>query len=707
MPDLIPKNSSNSQNANQPRTDFSIPINNSADNQQPTSAGGSDDFWANTPQNKISDKTDLSDPLTAPKKFKLPTQIGVPTNNSPSTPPTSPTNNNSANVTQTTNQPVTNDPRLTAQETIEAREAQKIFQEGMLTVRDIIAPAAYVINPNYLQLGDTFCKTLFVYTYPRYLEANWLSPLINYDITMDIGMHIHPLETSNVMKDLKSQVGKIQSSLMIAQEKGQPRDPELETALGDVEALRDVLQRGEVRLFQLGLYFTIYAHSLEELNTLTKQMESTLGGMLIYTKETLLQMSDGFISTAPMMRDIISVLRNLDTGSISSIFPFTSSELTQEDGILYGINRHNNSLIIFDRFSLENANSVVFAKSGSGKSYMIKLEALRGLMFGTDIIIVDPESEYKNLCDAVGGSYLQYSLNSQQRINPFDLPRSLDSEKESGEDVLRSNVSSLHGLINLMVGGLTPAEDSLVEKGLYEAYALKDITTDPESQKNEPPIMQDFYNVLSNMNGTESITRRLSKYVEGTFAGIFNAPTNFELKPGFVVFSVRDLEEQLRPVAMYTILNYIWTKIRMDMRRRLMIIDEAWWMMQYEDSAKFLHGLAKRARKYYLGLTIISQDVEDFLSSRYGKAIVSNSSMQVLLKQSNASIDIIAETFGLTEGEKYLLLESDVGEGLFFAGLNHVAIKVIASYSEDQGITTNPEQLLAQSGQSPSDQAEM
>jgi len=707
MPDLIPKNSSNSQNANQPRTDFSIPINNSADNQQPTSAGGSDDFWANTPQNKISDKTDLSDPLTAPKKFKLPTQIGVPTNNSPSTPPTSPTNNNSANVTQTTNQPVTNDPRLTAQETIEAREAQKIFQEGMLTVRDIIAPAAYVINPNYLQLGDTFCKTLFVYTYPRYLEANWLSPLINYDITMDIGMHIHPLETSNVMKDLKSQVGKIQSSLMIAQEKGQPRDPELETALGDVEALRDVLQRGEVRLFQLGLYFTIYAHSLEELNTLTKQMESTLGGMLIYTKETLLQMSDGFISTAPMMRDIISVLRNLDTGSISSIFPFTSSELTQEDGILYGINRHNNSLIIFDRFSLENANSVVFAKSGSGKSYMIKLEALRGLMFGTDIIIVDPESEYKNLCDAVGGSYLQYSLNSQQRINPFDLPRSLDSEKESGEDVLRSNVSSLHGLINLMVGGLTPAEDSLVEKGLYEAYALKDITTDPESQKNEPPIMQDFYNVLSNMNGTESITRRLSKYVEGTFAGIFNAPTNFELKPGFVVFSVRDLEEQLRPVAMYTILNYIWTKIRMDMRRRLMIIDEAWWMMQYEDSAKFLHGLAKRARKYYLGLTIISQDVEDFLSSRYGKAIVSNSSMQVLLKQSNASIDIIAETFGLTEGEKYLLLESDVGEGLFFAGLNHVAIKVIASYSEDQVITTNPEQLLAQSGQSPSDQAEM
>ena len=680
------------------------------------------DFWQSDQTKNLGTDTGLSKPgpnqNLSTSKFQLPPQDIqvvsrqssvvsrqknqiVPEQQPPTTAPqpSAPNPRPSASPTQ--------DARIIAKETLDQREAEKVFHEGMLSVRDIIAPAAFVINPGYLQLGDTFCKTLFVYTYPRYLEANWLSPIINYDITMDIGLHIHPLETANVMRELKTQVGKIQSSMMIAQEKGAPRDPELETALGDVEALRDVLQRGEVRLFQLGLYFTIYAHTLEELGTLTKQLESTLGGMLIYTKETLLQMDSGFVATAPLLRDAISVLRNLDTGSLSSVFPFTSSELTQEDGILYGVNRHNNSLIIFDRFNLENANSVVFAKSGSGKSYMIKLEALRSLMFGTDIIIVDPENEYKNLCDAVGGSYLRISLNSQQRINPFDLPRGLDPEKESGEDILRSTISSLHGLINLMVGGLTPEEDALVEKGLYEAYALKDITTDPESQKNEPPIMQDLYNVLSNMNGTESITRRLSKYVEGTFAGLFNAPTNFELKPGFVVFSVRDLEEQLRPAAMYIILNYIWTKIRMDMRRRLMIIDEAWWMMQYEDSAKFLHGLAKRARKYYLGLTIISQDVEDFLSSRFGKAIVSNSSMQVLLKQSTASVDIVAETFGLTEGEKYLLLESDIGEGLFFAGLNHVAIKVIASYSEDQIITTNPEQLLAQAGTTPTDQQEL
>jgi len=590
MPDLLPKDiPANDQSTSQPGAAFGNATNPaSSGGAHSASSGQSDnasaDFWQTSHAKEMGSETGLTGPTEPIKEFKLPPQMEIPHQSATATaqpadkpivapvaPPPLVANNKP---------PIAQSARATAQENLEVREAQKIFQEGMLTVRDIIAPAAYVINPNFLQLGETFCKTLFVYTYPRYLEANWLSPLINYDITMDIGMHIHPLETQNVMKDLKNQVGKIQSSMMIAQEKGQPRDPELETALGDVESLRDVLQRGEVRLFQLGLYFTIYAQSLEELNTVTKQLESTLGGMLIYTKETLLQMSDGFISTAPMMRDTISVLRNLDTGSMSSIFPFTSSELTQEDGILYGINRHNNSLIIFDRFSLENANSVVFAKSGSGKSYMIKLEALRSLMFGTDIIIVDPESEYKNLCDAVGGSYLRYSLNSQQRINPFDLPRGLDPEKESGEDVLRSNISSVHGLINLMVGGLTPEEDALVEKGLYEAYALKDITTDPESQKNEPPIMQDLYNVLSNMNGTSSITRRLSKYVEGTFAGLFNAPTNFELKPGFVVFSVRDLEEALRPVAMYTILNYIWTKIRMDMRRRLMIIDEAWWMMQ-------------------------------------------------------------------------------------------------------------------------------
>lgn len=564
---------------------------------------------------------------------------------------------------------------------------------GLSSIRDIIAPAAFVVNPNFLQIGQLYCKTLFVFTYPRYLETNWLSPIINYDITMDIGMYVHPLESKDVMYDLKKQIGKLESTRSIEAEKGQPRDPELDTALGDIDALRDVLQKGEIRLFQFGLYFTIYGKSPEELHSTFEQLESTLGGMLIYSKESMLQMEEGFTTTMPLMHDQIDVLRNLDTGSLSSTFPFTSSELTQEEGILYGINRHNNSLIIFDRFSLENANTVVFAKSGAGKSYAIKLEILRYLMTGSDVIIVDPENEYKTLCESVGGNYLTLSLGSKHRINPFDLPQS-ENNDESGEDTLRSNIASLHGLINLMVGGMSPEEDAVIDKALFETYAVKDITYDVESQKNEAPIMQDLYNMLSNMKGTDSLRARISKYVEGTFANMFNQPTNFKLDAGMVVFSVRDLEEQLRPIAMYIILNYIWTEIRSESKKRVMVIDEAWWMMQYEDSAKFLHGLVKRARKYYLGVTVISQDVEDFLGSRYGKAVVSNSSMQLLMKQSTSSIDIVAETFRLTEGEKYLLLESDVGEGLFFAGLNHVAIKIVASYAEDQIITTDPRQLL-------------
>jgi len=622
---------------------------------------------------------------------------------------TDPTSNQNPTSSAPQTPPASNDPRAIAQANIANRQNATLvpaqtgeksgfwskthedIKKGTATVRDIIAPSSFAVTPNYVQIGSYYVKTLFVFTYPRYIETNWLSPIINYDITFDVALYIHPLENKDVMSELKNQVGKLESTMSIEAEKNKPRDPEVETALGDIESLRDVLQRGEVRLFQFGLYFTIYAKSLDELRTVGDQMESTLGGLLIYTKETMFQMEQGFDSTLPLMTDNVNVLRNMDTGSLSSTFPFTSNELTQDDGVLYGINRHNNSLIIFDRFTLENANSVVFAKSGSGKSYMVKLEALRYLMFGTDVIVIDPENEYKSLCESVGGSYLEISLNSDKRINPFDLPI---SQEESGEDVLRSNVASLHGLVNLMVNGLTPEEDALVDKALYETYSLKDITTDPESQKNEPPLMQDFYNVLANMQGSESLRARLAKYTEGTFANLYNQRTNFELKPGFVVFSVRDLEEQLRPIAIFTVLDYIWTKVRTIKRQRLMIVDEAWWMMQYEDSAKFLHGLAKRARKYKLGLTIISQDVEDFLGSRYGKSVVANSSMQILMKQSTASIELVAQVFNLTEGEKFLLLESDVGEGLFFAGLNHVAFKAIASYTEDQIINSENNQTV-------------
>jgi type IV secretory pathway VirB4 component len=575
----------------------------------------------------------------------------------------------------------------------EKLEAERVYRKGMATFLDLIAPAAFSVRPNYIMLNDWYVRTFFVFTYPRYLFTNWLSPIINFDVTMDISMFIYPLESKAAMTELRRKVTELESTWQIEREKGLVRSPELETAIGDIEVLREQLQKGETRLFQFALYFTIYAKTLEDLEVLSKQLESILGGFLIYTKSAILQMEQGFNSCLPFGLDQLHVVRNMDTGSLSTVFPFTSTSLTSNEGILYGLNRHNNSLIIFDRFKLENANMVVFAKSGAGKSYAVKLQILRELMWNRDIIVIDPEDEYKSLCEAVGGTYIPISLRSDKKMNPFDLPRVYDVE-EGETDALRSAIINLHGLISMMVGGLTPEEDTLLDKALFETYALRDITTDPKTQDNPPPLMEDLYSVLQNMRGAESIAARLQKYVEGSFAEIFNRPTNFDMKEGFIVFSIRDLEDQLRPLAMYMIVSYIWNKVRMKKKHRILVVDEAWWLLQYEDSARFLFGLAKRGRKYNLGLTTITQDVEDVLGSKFGKAIVTNSSLQLLMKQSTAAIDLLADVFNLTEGEKFLLLNADVGEGLFFAGLNHVAIKIISSYWEDQVITAEARKLL-------------
>lgn len=576
--------------------------------------------------------------------------------------------------------------------TPEQVESDRIFHQGMANVLDLISPAAFNITTNYLELSGLYVKGLFVVTYPQFVHSNWLSPIINFDLTLDVSMYIYPMETDEVANSLKKKAGQLQSSLSIEQEKGLVRNPELELAIQNIESLRDSLQRGDTKLFQYGLYFTVYGKSLDELDNAMKKLESTLGGMMIYSRQALLQVEQGFNSGIPIFDDAIHVTRNLDTGSLSTTFPFTSMTLSSNDGILYGINLHNNSLILYDRFQLENANSVVFAKPGSGKSYAVKLEALRYLMFGTDVIVIDPENEYKALTEAVGGTYMTVSLNSDVRFNPFDLPEM--TEGALGEDTLRSAVISLHGLVALMVKGLSPEEDALLDKALYETYALKDITQDPQTHKNPPPLMGDLQNVLSNMTGAESLVQRLSKYTEGTFAGLFTKPTNVDLKSGFMSFSIRDLEDELRPISMYMVLNFIWNKVKSQMKRRILIVDEAWIMMQYEDSAKFLYALAKRCRKYYLGLTVISQDVEDFLDSKFGRVVVTSSSTQLLLKQQNIAAEKLAEVFNLTEGEKVWLKECDVGQGLFFAGNNHVAIEIVASYGEDQIITTNPEQLL-------------
>ncbi len=577
-------------------------------------------------------------------------------------------------------------------EEIRLLEAEKAFREGVVTIRDIIAPAAFRVDVDYISLGTLFARTVFVVAYPRYVTVGWFAPIINYSLPLDIAMFFYPVDSTIVLKQLKKKVGVIEAQIIADREKGAPRDPVQETALADIESLRDSLSQGTEKFFQYSLYITVYSETKESLDINTDKIENMLGAHLVMSRKAFYQSEQGFNSTLPLGNDEIAVAANMSSSPAAASFPFVSSELTSDNGIMYGINRHNNSLIIFDRFSLQNANSVVFATSGAGKSYAVKLEVLRSLMLGVDIIIIDPEKEYQHLCDSVGGTYINLSLNSESKLNPFDLPRKVGDSRP--EDILRSAVITLKGLVRLMVGDLTNDEDSVVDRALIETYAKKDINAGSDWGRSSMPLMSDFEQVLMGMVGGEDIALRIKKYTEGTFSGLFNSPTNVDVNNQLIVFSVRDLEDELRPIAIYTIINYIWNIVRSTVKKRLLIIDEAWWLMQHEDSAKFIYALVKRCRKYYLGITTISQDVADFLQSPYGQAIVTNSSMQMLLKQSPAAINLVQKTFLLTEGEKYLLLESAVGEGIFFAGAKHAAIKIMASYTEDQLITSDPKQLM-------------
>ncbi|MCR4278428.1 MAG: DUF87 domain-containing protein [bacterium] len=575
----------------------------------------------------------------------------------------------------------------------ELLEEERIYRRGVASIKDLIAPAAMKVEPSFLRLGDTLVRTLFIVTYPRYVSVGWASPIINLSATMDTAMFFYPVKADIILKQLKKKVGILEAQITGDNEAGKPRNPADETALRDIEQLRDDLTQGIEHFFQFAFYVTLYSKDEDELEQLTSQIESTFGAMLIYTKRAFFQSEQGFNSTVPFARDELLITFNMSTSPIASSFPFTSAELTSDDGILYGINRHNNSLILFDRFSLQNANAVIFATSGAGKSYAVKLEILRSLMLGTDVLVIDPEMEYKSLSDAVGGTYVNISLASDSKINPFDLPRPIGGNV-SVEDIIRSSVITIKGLLRLMLGNVTVEEDSILDRALLETYAKKDIVPEADLTAVEPPILQDFQEILEGMEGTEKLVIRLKKYTEGTFAGLLNAPTNVRVNNQMVTFSVRDLEDELRPMAIYTIVNFIWNVVRSERKKRILVIDEAWWLMQSEDSAKFIFALVKRCRKYYLGVTTITQDVNDFLTSPYGQAIVTNSSLQLLLRQSPASIDLIARVFLLTQSEKYLLLEAGKGEGIFFAGDRHAAIQVVASYTEDQVITTDPKQLL-------------
>ena len=570
---------------------------------------------------------------------------------------------------------------------------REIYQAGVLELKDIIAPSALKVSPREMNLGDKIVRTFFVISYPRFLTDNWFSPIINLDKVFDISIFVHPIDTATVLRKFQKKVAEVQSQINVREQKGLVRDPMLDTAYRDLESLRDQLQQAQERLFDVGVYISIYGESLEELDKAESEIRSILESKLVYVKPALFQQEQGYKSVLPIATDLLQVHSKLNSAPLSSVFPFISFDLTADKGILYGINRHNSSLVLFDRFSLENYNSVVFAKSGSGKSYAMKLEILRSLMFDTEVIVIDPEREYNFLAEAVGGRYFNISLTSEHHINPFDLP--LAREDESPADVLRSNIVNLVGLFRIMLSGLTPEEDAIIDRAITETYALKDITGDSDFANIEPPLISDFELVLAGMEGGESLVQRLSKYTKGTWAGFINRPTNVDINKKFVVFSVRDMEDELKPVAMYIVTHFIWTAIRKELKKRLLVIDEAWWMMKAEDTASFLYSMAKRGRKYYLGLATITQDVDDFLKSPYGLPMISNSSLQLLLKQSPSSIDVVQRTFNLTDEEKYLLLESDVGEGIFFAGLKHVAIKIIASYTEDQIITSDPSQLLA------------
>jgi type IV secretory pathway VirB4 component len=562
-----------------------------------------------------------------------------------------------------------------------------------MELADKIAPSAIEITPKSLRIGDKIVRTFFVISYPRYLTDNWLTPIINLDKIFDVAIYINPIETAELLKHFQKKIAEVESQIIVRQQKGLVRDPMLDTAFQDLEELRDNLTQAQEKMFDIGFYISIYADSDQELFRTESEIKSMLEGKMIYIKPTLFQEEDGFKTVVPLGTDKLSITQKLNSEPISSMFPFVSFDLTGDEGILYGVNRHNSSLVIFDRFSLENYNSIIFAKSGAGKSYATKLEIIRTLMFDTDVIVIDPEREYEYLAEAVGGRYFNISLSSDNHINPFDLP--IPRVDESPADVLRSNIINLVGLFRIMLGGLSPEEDAIIDKAITETYALKDITPDSNFADIEPPLLSDFEMVLSGMQGSESLVQRLSKYTKGSWSGFINRPTNVDINKKFVVFSVRDMEDDLKPVAMYLITHYIWNAVRKNLKKRLLVIDEAWWMMKSDDTASFLYGMAKRGRKYYLGLATITQDVDDFLKSPYGLPMITNSSIQILLKQSPTTIDNLQKTFNLSDEEKYLLLESDVGEGIFFAGLKHVAIKVIASYTEDQIITSDPSQVLA------------
>lgn len=590
------------------------------------------------------------------------------------------------------NRPVAPQPAQTNKPSI-ANPIATLFQK-QLSPTEIIAPEKIEVDFDYFKINDVFFRTIFIAGYPRFVAPGWLEPIVNFDSSLDISFYIYPVEGKSVLDNLRRKIAEMEAEIATDLERGKIVDPSTQAKLEDARTLQEQLVKGSERFFEFSFYVTIPASTLEDLNQITRQVESTLGSLMIVAKHATLDQENGFLSSAPFGTDRLSITRNMDTTSLSTTFPLTSAELSSDKGVLYGINSENESFIIFDRFSLENGNMTIFATSGAGKSYFVKLEALRSLMLGTEVIVIDPEAEYQALSEAVGGEFITFSFNSPSKINPFDLSQIY----EEGENQLGLKILSLHSLFKVIMGQITPSQEALLDRALVSTYRAKGITQDPPSQKKEPPLMEDLYKTLIGMETAEALdlSARIEKFVRGSFVGIFDKQTNIDIKNPFTVFSVKDLQDTLRPIAMFVILDFIWTRVKKDLKRRLLVVDEAWHMMRYADSAQFLWSVVKRSRKYFLGLTTITQDVEDFLSQDIGKAIVTNSALQVLLKQSPAAIDRVSEVFYLSQGEKQLLLAANVGEGIFFAGPHHAPIRIVASEEEHKLITTKPQETFAQ-----------
>ncbi|PIX29282.1 MAG: conjugal transfer protein TraC [Candidatus Brennerbacteria bacterium CG_4_8_14_3_um_filter_43_14] len=575
---------------------------------------------------------------------------------------------------------------------IEQIGAEELYQKTASTFRDLVTPVGMEITPSLLRFSDKVVRTMFIAGYPKFLDVGWLSPIINVNQTINISMFFHPMDTEKILENLRKKATQLEAQMISEQEKGLIRNPMLETALQDIETLRDSLTRGEDKMFYVSCYFTMIANDEKALNALEAQITGLLGQKMVELKQAVFQQFEGYEAHMPLGNDNLDIHQPLNIGPASTFFPFISSTLMTNKGIFYGINLQNNTPVIFDRFSLENANAVVFAKSGAGKSYATKLEIIRSLMQGQEVIIIDPENEYQHLAEAFDGSFFRIAIDSQDHMNPFDV--TTIGQDEDPVSAFRQHILDIVGLIKVMIGELTPEHEAILDQAIKQTYASRDITPDTPFLGKEPPLMEDLETVLETMEGGKDIASKLYKYTKGSFAGFINQPTTINVGNRLTVFSIRDLDEELRPVAMYIILGHIWNLIRKELKPRLLIVDEAWWLMKNNDGANFLLSMAKRGRKYYLGLTTITQDVDDFLKSPYGKPIITNSSIQFLMKQASSAMESLGQVFSLTPPEQETLTNLSVGEGLLFAGPKHVIVKVVSSYTEDQIITTDPSQLL-------------